>query len=182
MDSAVLVGWIANILTIIAASIALFGVAATWFSRPQLEVTAHANGSSGATIGLFHTKGSAPASNIFLGWGAGVGDDGVAMMGDGQMLWTSILVPGSGKNLVIHDPAQWHLLSPPREDETRLEIGPEGGFVAKVSWQRTMVPWLRTNYVVHWSNSARKAGQSPVVAKGRTASQIYESATRPPKI
>lgn len=181
MDPSTVVGWIANILTIVAAIIALLGVAATWLTRPRLQLTAHAHSAASASINLHHGKGSAPARNLYLGWGAGIGDDGIAMMGDGGGLWTTMLVPGTGRTLTIFDPKEMFFSSPASESETRFEAPAPAGFIAELSWQRTMVPWLRTNRVVLWSKAARIAGEPPIVLKGRAGARAYASAMSAPK-
>ncbi len=176
MDFWAIFGRTADGLTIVAAVIAFLGVASSWLSRPRLTISAHAISPDSAVINILHSAGSSPARNIFVGWGM-LDFGGRAVSGDGPNPWVSVLMPGEYRMVSIYDPTHFSFGGDPDDHEMRQGIPREFGFIADLSWQRPMLPWLRIRRVVVWTVEARAVGSSPIVLAGRTAKKWYASAT-----
>lgn len=169
----------ADILTIVAALIAIFGLAATWFSRPRVTVSTMNSQSDSATIFVVHRSGANAAQHFFKGFGA-LNSEGYAVFGHGAEPWFESLVPGDSRALTFFDPAQVFYSGDPWIGETRTALGPEFGFIVDISWPRQMLPWLRHSRVVVWTLENRRAGLPPAVLKGRKARSVYRKAMKPP--
>lgn len=175
----VVFGRIADAVTILAAALAFFGLLSTWLSRPRVEVTAYSTGPTDAYVNLTHVKGSSPLRNLYYGMGI-LNADGVAMAGgDGPL--TPTLLAGEGWYFRLYDPEVLTIQGDPQPKETRITTKRPWGVILDLSWQRPLLPWLRTRRVVVWSQEDREAGMAPVVLKGRAAQAAYSKAMTPPK-
>lgn len=167
-------------MTILAALVAFFGLLTTWLTRPHVEVTANSWDENSANVYLVHAKGSSPARNLYFGWGA-LDENGIARSGDGGYPWVPTLISGDSRFISVFDPDQVHHQGEPSDHEMRLPINKPFGIIMDLSWQRPMLPWLRTRRVVLWTQADRAAGKPPTVLKGRAAERAYRVAMTPPE-
>lgn len=170
-------GRLADVVTIAAATLAFFGVLATWLSRPRLTFTVDGTGDS-ARISFRHARGSSPARNLDVEF-AILRPDGVASSGDGGRQWTGWppnFYPGEFRFITVYDPRSSHMGSEPLPQEKRIVLGRPTGFICVISWQRPMLPWLRTRRVVMWTEEQRSARKSPTLTRGWKASRVLSKA------
>jgi hypothetical protein len=180
VDGWSVVGRIADIVTIVAALIAFFGVLSAWLTRPRINVSAYSHDGNSAFVNVEHVKGSSPARNLYLAWG-GLDEHGSARFGDGANPWVPTLLPGDSRSLHIFDPGSVSFGSDPSDREVRLPISKPFGIVMDISWQRPTLPWLRSRRVVVWTQTARAAGEVPKVLKERAAARAYADAMKQPE-
>ncbi|GAA4063675.1 hypothetical protein GCM10022282_26450 [Agromyces indicus] len=169
------IGQAADLLTIVAALLAISGAMSSWLTRPRVSVTATARGADSAQVYVTHVGGSRPARNLY--YGIGILDDvGAARSGDLSSPWHLELVPGASYYFEIFDPENVVFAGPKGERETRIPLKRPSGLVLDVSWQRPLLPWLRTRRVIVWSVSDRGSGRHPRVLRGRKAARVFDSA------
>lgn len=178
MDGWGALGRIADVVTILAALLAFFGLLTTWLTRPRIEVVTSMLGRA-LYVSVQHTKGSSPARNLYLGLGF-LDDHGIARAGDGLMPWASALLAGDSRLLVLYDPEDMTFGNEPNDQEMRFPLGPTSGVIVDISWQRPILPWLRTRRVLLWPRVDRAAGRLPALLKGRAAERAYRFAMPSP--
>jgi hypothetical protein len=115
------IGRVADVLTIFAAAIAFFGVGSAWLSRPRLTVTADADDANSARIVLAYQKGSSRARNLYYGW-LSSDEKGIVHSGDGPNAWRPAIIPGETQLVEVFDPDEVHHMDKPGDHETRLCI------------------------------------------------------------
>lgn len=170
---------LADILTIVAALIAIFGIGATWLGRPRVRVHLSNSGAGSASLSVHHEKGVRPAEHFFLSFGA-LNPQGRAVFGHGAEPWFESLVPGDTRSITIYDPAVVSFSGGPGIGETRTELDRDYGFIVEFSWPRPLLVWRRQSRVVLWSRERRREGLPPVLLKGHKARAAYKVAMTPP--
>lgn len=167
-------GRAADVLTVIAAVVALAGLLWTWMVRPRLDVSVSYSDDYHVLISIRHAKGAAPARYLSLGrvW---LDASGRSKAGDASPLWLPELLPGAWQSITMFDPGRY-FQTPPPPPESSVELGADDGAVCYVSWQRPLVPWLRTGVAVSWLPSDRAAMRPPTVTKGRTGLKQFRAA------
>lgn len=174
-DAWLVFGRTADVLTVIAALIAIAGIASAWLSRPRLSITVDSD--SSLRVHVRHVTGAAPARNLAYRQ-VMLNDGGEPHAGDGFIPWASALAMGEFKLLEFFDPASHFYSSPPRDFETRMPLPAGHGVVLMIEWQRHMAPWLRTSRVVVWNPKGTLGAHKPVLLKGRKGRAIYARAYR----
>jgi len=177
LDSWTVVGNVADVATLFATVLALFGLVTAWLSRPRVTVTADAMSPDWMRIQVAHSKGSNSARNLNLNWG-GLNDRGVAMFGDGSSLWGPVLVAGDSGSIEFFDSAGMSYGSEPGPREIRIEVKKPNGLIVSVSWQRPVFSWLRTQRVVLWTTKQRAAGKKPTILRGFQAWRVFKKAMK----
>jgi len=159
----------ADWLTIVAAVIAIAGIASAYWSRPRVLVTATNWGAESATIIVRNAAGTASIRDLLTAKGM-LDEQGHRTTWDGSEDWTPAVGPNQQVVLELSDrsdpgPNQRE----PRADEFFHDIGAQGGFIMDVSWRAPLVPWLSKTIAVLWTNDSRRAGLAPVVLLGGAA-------------
>ena len=172
-------GRVADVLIIFAALLAFFGALATWLSRPRLKIEPVLTGrSTSTTILVRHEKGMLPARNVRLRWAA-LNVKGAAVRGDGESPWMAEMYPGSYRTLVFYDATEHFFAdSPDPRFEHRQEVPKSEGILIEVSWQRTVLSWLRVRRVIVWAQADRIAMHPPKVMRGLVGATAFDRATR----
>ncbi|KQV08151.1 hypothetical protein ASC63_13525 [Leifsonia sp. Root112D2] len=121
-------------------------------------------------------KGMTPIRSLRMSW-ASIDEAEVAWSGDGDehegIGLTSALYPDAQFLLHIDDMDQVEVVDEPRENEVRLGVRSDRGFVMDVNWQRPFIPWLRTHCYVVWAPAKRATGAPPVILRTREGRHLF---------
>ncbi|GAA1955050.1 hypothetical protein [Agromyces allii] len=182
METWVALGRVADLVTLLAAALAFSGLASTWLTRPRVSFTAQWDSKDLATLRVQHFKGASPARNLYLGY-AKFDESGALRSGELSSPWLATLVPGEAHTITLFDPKGATFGSPPSATERRIPVPQLGGIVVDVSWQRPMLPWLRTRRVYVWRAKSALLG-APIgsMVTGRAATKLLKAARSGSKI
>ncbi len=169
----------ADWLTIVAAGIAIAGVASAYWSRPRVLVTASNWGTESAEIIVRNSAGTASIRDLLTAKGM-LNEQGQTTSWDGSGDWTPMVGPNQQVVLELRDRSNPVVnQGEPRPHEIFHDIGAQDGFIMDVSWRAPLVPWLRKSVAVLWTTADRRAGLAPVVLHGTAAQRalLYARAT-----
>lgn len=146
----VVVVHVANWMTILAGVIAIVGVASAYLSRPRLELRVMHVVDATMNIHLSNARGGRPVKDITVSQSI-MDQQGRLLRGDGHMSLVTSLHRGEFAQIELHDPDDCIHMDPPREKEIRFDLRSGEIALIPITWQSTIVPWLRTGRLVIWS-------------------------------
>jgi hypothetical protein len=163
----------ADVLTVVAAAIAILGVISAWLSRPRLTIHPFIS-QSVLTVSIINSRGSRPAYNLDWIW-EGLNDLGEARHGTGEP-WQNALHPGEGRTLYLYPvDTQLDYATDPR-DVTLPHLLPDEGALVVFRWKHPVVTWVRAWAMLLWTRDAREASQPPELLRGIAAWRAYRAA------
>ncbi|TXK17428.1 hypothetical protein [Homoserinibacter sp. GY 40078] len=163
----------ADILTVLAAAIAILGVLAAWLSRPRLTIHPFVD-QSGLTVSIINSRGSRPAYNLDWVW-EGLNDLGEARHGTGEP-WQNSLHPGEGRTLYLYAVNTNLDHEADARDVTLPQLVPDEGALVVFRWRHPVLTWVRAWVMLRWTRTAREASKPPEVLRGMAAWCAYRTA------
>jgi len=158
------VGPTADVVSLLAAAVTAIGLASAWCTRPRVQVDTYLWPGGDAAVRIRLRKGMTPAGALRLSW-ASIDDDLVAWSGDGdensgiQLL--TALYPDSWFLLHVYGISETVFADGPRDNELRLGVRADRGFIMDLSWQSPILRWKRTHSYVLWTPSSRHRQEKP---------------------
>jgi hypothetical protein len=171
-------GLIANVITVVAGLVAIFGVVWAILGRAKLSVNTDVT--PGLTPSLdvrVSSTGSNPVRDVELAVGA-LDDNGFALWGDGAGR-RSALNRGESLAVTAFDDATTSFGSPPHEGEHRHAMKPGEGFYLTVQWRSPLFPWRRKSRTYAWPPALRFASRRPKLLRWQAESRFFKRAHDP---
>ena len=171
-------GFVANVITVVAGLVAIFGVVWAILGRAMLTVNTDVNpGPAPSLVVRVSSTGSNPVHDVELAVGA-LDDNTFALWGDGAGR-RSALNRGETLTVTAFDDATTSFGSPPFEGEHRHPMKPGEGCYVTVQWRSPLFPWRRKSRTYAWPPALRFASRQPKLLRWQADSRFFERAHDP---
>lgn len=167
----------ADVLTIVAAGIALWGIYAVFRSRPRVSIDVSDFGRYAVSIRIRNDEGTEPLRDVLVAKGL-LDEDGFLTTWDGSGQWVPSIGPKQMLIVLIFDPEETQMQGEPRSHELYHPIDVPAGALMEITWRHPLVPWKRVHRAIRWTLSERAAGTLPKTLKGRAAKNARNKAER----
>lgn len=165
----------ADVLTIVAAGIALWGIYAVFRSRPRVSIAVTDFGRYAVSIRIRNDEGTEPLRDVLVAKGM-LNGEGTLTSWDGSGQWVPIVGPNQALLVLIFDPDETKVTGTARPHELNHPVGRGAGVLMEITWRDPLVPWKRVHRAIRWTLDERAAGILPTTLRGRAAKRALRAA------